>query len=251
MMGIKPLLFVDRFGTMFIRILHYRMDTDRLFIPCISLITVSVMFTLLGLISYCFTDDSINSYEPISIVKQVEDDLSSILSDIPPQSTDVIEDAEYIPPALSAIENHQEIRRQMGEVILPCSRLIIHNEYRVFLTAYCAEECGWNYWTSDGTYCHRADWVNRYAEPTTCAIDLSYFCYGTMFYVPSEDRVYIAEDTGPGVRGMWIDTYQDDMSDVYGYNTRYETVYTCEIEYYTVQASNYDIFRYISDSFIK
>ena len=110
------------------------------------------------------------------------------------------------------------------------TRLILKDGHTVFLTAYCAEECGWSYATSSGATCHRSSDDDRY-EPTTCAVDLRYFGYDTMFYVPSEDRVYIAEDTG-AFRGMWIDTYQDSMSDVYGYNTRYETIYTCEFEDY-------------------
>ena len=69
-----------------------------------------------------------------------------------------------------------------------------------------------------------------------------------MFYVPSEDRVYVAEDTGPGVRGLWLDTYQNDISDVYGYPSRYETVYLCEVEYYTVNADHYDVRNYILDN---
>lgn len=139
-----------------------------------------------------------------------------------------------------AVTEHHELKRRMGEVQLVCTRLVLGNSYRMFITAYCAEECGWNYSTSSGATCHRSSWVNRY-EPTTVAIDRSYFKYGDMFYIPSEDRVYIAEDTGPGVRGLWLDTYQDDMSDVTGYNTRYETVYLCEVEYYTVNASYYDV----------
>ncbi len=115
-----------------------------------------------------------------------------------------------------------------------CVRVVLYDEYRFFITAYCAEECGWSYSTSSGAICHRASWDYRYSEPTTCAIDRSYFGYDTLIYIPSEDRVYIAEDTGPGVRGYWIDTYQDDISDVYGYNTRYETCYICDLEYYSI-----------------
>ena len=136
----------------------------------------------------------------------------------------------------------------MGEIPLTCSRIVLKDSYKVFLTAYCAEECGWNYWTSSDTYCHRSSDWNRY-EPTTCAVDLRYFQYGTLFYVPSEDRVYVAEDTG-AFRGMWIDTYQDDISDVYGYDTRYETIYVVEIEQYEVLASNYDVRGMIWDEYL-
>ena len=45
---------------------------------------------------------------------------------------------------------------------------------------------------------------------------------------------------------MWLDLYQDDMADVRGYNTRYETVFMVEIEYYLVPASKYDVRRYLT-----
>lgn len=109
------------------------------------------------------------------------------------------------------------------------TEMVILDEYDVFITAYCAEECGWNYWTSSGEYCHRSSWENRIDEPTTCAIDLDYFDYGDLFYIPSEDRVYIAEDTG-AFRGLWLDLYQDDISDVNGFDTRYETIYVVTFE---------------------
>lgn len=194
---------------------------------CILLISASLVFVLFGILSY----------RPKPIVYNFTDfsakDMYVELPDIERPEPEKLEP--------KVVDNYLEFKRKMGEIPLSGTRVVLNNAYRIFITAYCAEECGWNYWTSSGTECHRANEVYRYAEPTTCAIDLSYFRYGTMFYVPSEDRVYIAEDTGPGVRGLWIDTYQEDMSDVIGYNTRYETVYTCEIEYYTVQASNYDV----------
>lgn len=122
-------------------------------------------------------------------------------------------------------------------IYIDVEEVVLYDGYKMFITAYCAEECGWSYSTSSGEICHRSSEANRY-EPTTCAIDRSYFSYGTMFYIPSEDRVYIAEDTGPGVRGYWIDTYQDDMSDVIGYNTRYEYCYTCDVIEYSYLLPN-------------
>ena len=133
-------------------------------------------------------------------------------------------------PMVDRLEPVRELNRTIASVPITVNyeRLVLGNGYSVFLTAYCAEECGWNYSTSSGAICHRSSDGDRY-EPTTCAIDLHYFSYGTMFYIPSEDRVYIAEDTG-AFKGMWLDLYQDDISDVYGYNTRYEEVYVCWFE---------------------
>lgn len=215
-----------------------------LFEVCILLLTMSFLFTLFGVIGY----RPKQVCEDLEIVEPSGEIVLLIPTVTPTEVPEDEEPDEIVVP--EALEVNQEFRRRIGEVELPATRLVFHNEYRIFLTAYCAEECGWNYYTSSGTYCHRANEVYRYEEPTTCAIDLRYFRYGTMFYVPSEDRIYIAEDTGPGVVGMWIDTYQDDMDDVVYYNTRYETVYTVSLEEYTVLSSNYDINKYIFEKFI-
>lgn len=138
----------------------------------------------------------------------------------------------------SCIDDVREIRRRMGEVTTTKTRLILGNEYRMFITAYCSAECGGSVTTSSGATVHRED--DPY-EPTTCAIDRRYFRYGDLFYVPSEDRVYIAEDTGSAVKGMHLDLFQNSMSEVRGYNTRYETCYRCHFEEYEVILSNYDI----------
>lgn len=147
------------------------------------------------------------------------------------------------------LDFYDSFKRHLDRIPLTSYRIVLGEEYTVFITAYCAEECGWNYWTSSGTYCHRASWLNRHTEPTTCAIDRNYFSYGDMFYVPSEDRVYIAEDTG-AFRGMWLDLYQDDMSDVIWYPTRYETVYACEIEYYSVCPS-YHLYEWLYGEYLQ
>lgn len=143
-----------------------------------------------------------------------------------PEKIDMLEYSRWLQRAISDIE-----------ITVEYPRMCIGDSYRMFITAYCAEECGWNYSTSSGATCHRTVNGDTIFEPTTCAIDLRYFRYGTLFYVPSEDRVYVAEDTGPGVKGLWMDTYQEDMSDVYGYNTRYETVYVC---WYEDQVEDYE-----------
>lgn len=141
----------------------------------------------------------------------------------------------YLP---ECIDNAREIRRRLGELTITKTRLVLGNEYRMFITAYCSAECGGSTMTSSGATVHRSD--DPY-EPTTCAIDRRYFSYGDLFYVPSEDRVYIAEDTGSAVKGLHIDLFQNSMSEVRGYNTRYENIYRCEFEEYEVILSNYDI----------
>lgn len=148
------------------------------------------------------------------------------------------------------VEEVQVIRRAMGEVTFPRVRINLKDTHRMFITSYCSAECGGSTMTSSGARVHRANHANRYSEPTTCAIDLRYFSYHTYFYIPSEDRVYVAEDTGSGVKGMWLDTYQLDYATVQSYNTRYETIYTCEVEYYDILADNYNIHWYILENYL-
>ena len=93
-----------------------------------------------------------------------------------------------------------------------------------FITAYCAEECGWNYGTSSGAICHYED--DPY-EPSTAAIDRRIHQYGDLFMI--DGKVYIAEDTG-AFSGLWIDCYVETMDEVRSWNTRYETVYSVSYE---------------------
>jgi 3D (Asp-Asp-Asp) domain-containing protein len=116
------------------------------------------------------------------------------------------------------------------------------------ITAYCScvQCCGWDTGTTaSGETVHRADEFNRKREPTTAAIDPRLHSFGDLIYVPSEDRIYICEDTGGAVKGRHIDLYQDDHETVRGYNTRYEELYSVTISSHMEPASRYDIQRYI------
>ncbi len=185
------------------------MKNNYIFDKCILLIALSLIFLLFGVILYRPKPIIYDGFRAKDMYVELPDLVS-----------------KYEP--VDRLEPVRELNRTIASVPITVTfeELVLGDGYRVFLTAYCAEECGWNYSTSSGEICHRED--DNYV-PSTCAIDLNYFKYGTMFYVPSEDRVYIAEDTG-AFRGMWIDTYQNSMSDVYSYNTRYETVYICWFE---------------------
>ena len=191
------------------------MKNNYIFDKCILLIALSLIFLLFGVLSY--------KPKPI-----IYDGFSSRDFYVELPEPELIVELEIELKEPEVFEVYRKLNKTIASVPITVTyeRLVLGNEYRVFLTAYCAEECGWNYSTSSGEICHRED--DNYV-PSTCAIDLNYFKYGTMLYVPSEDRVYIAEDTG-AFRGMWIDTYQNSMSDVYSYNTRYETVYICWFE---------------------
>lgn len=143
------------------------------------------------------------------------------------------------------LDGYYDLKQEMGSITFPKKRIVLEDSHRMFITAYCSAECGGSTMTSSGATVHRSS--DPY-EPTTCAIDRRYFRYGDLFYVPSEDRVYVAEDTGSAVKGMHIDLFQTSMGAVSGYNTRYETVYECRIETYEVPSSHYRIVEEINDN---
>ena len=121
---------------------------------------------------------------------------------------------------------------------------IMHKDYigTYFITAYCPSECGYNgenyptgWTTASGEICHRADWEDRLWSPTTCAIDRSIHSFGDMFYIEEFDRVFIAEDTGPGVNGRHLDLFYEEYDDVISFPTGYYEVYSVwyeEVTYY-------------------
>ena len=103
---------------------------------------------------------------------------------------------------------------------------------RYFITAYCPAECGGSWQTSSGATCHYSD---DWATPTTCAIDRRYHGYNEFLMVgePGDPnrKVYQTEDTGPGVRGLWIDCFVETMDEVQSWPTRWDSVY--RVEYIT------------------
>ena len=121
---------------------------------------------------------------------------------------------------------------------------IMHKDYigTYFITAYCPSECGYNgenypagWTTASGEICHRADWEYRLWEPTTCAIDRNIHGFGDMFYIEEFDRVFVAEDTGPGVNGRHLDLFYEEYDDVISFPTGYYAVYSVwyeEVDYY-------------------
>lgn len=121
---------------------------------------------------------------------------------------------------------------------------IMHKDYigTYFITAYCPSECGYNgenfpagWTTASGEICHRADWEDRLWEPTTCAIDRNIHSFGDMFYIEEFDRVFVAEDTGPGVNGRHLDLFYEEYDDVISFPTGYYAVYSVwyeEVDYY-------------------
>lgn len=103
---------------------------------------------------------------------------------------------------------------------------MIETEYigEYFVTAYCPEECGWSWSTSSGATCHYSD---DPMVPTTCAIDRNYHGYGELLMI--DGKLYITEDTGPGVKGRWIDCFVETMDEVHVWDTGWKSVYSVTI----------------------
>lgn len=104
-----------------------------------------------------------------------------------------------------------------------------------FITSYCPAECGGSWQTASGATCHRAEYENRYTEPTTCAIDRKIHSFGDLFYIEEFDRVFVAEDTGSAVKNKHLDLFYIDYSDVVSFPTGYYEVYSVYYEEVTLE----------------
>lgn len=104
-----------------------------------------------------------------------------------------------------------------------------------FITAYCPEECGWSWSTSSGAICH---YEEEWYEPTTAAIDRRFHGYNEILAIgDGEDRkLYVTEDTGPGVQGHWIDCFVETMDEVRAWDTGWRPVYRVSYETHYVSA---------------
>lgn len=119
---------------------------------------------------------------------------------------------------------------------------------KYFITAYCPAECGYNgynyprgWTTASDIICHRANYSNRYTEPTTCAIDRKIHSFGDLFYIEEFDRVFIAEDTGSAVKNKHLDLFYIEYSDVVSFPTGYYETYSVECVYNLEPAVKYDV----------
>lgn len=133
------------------------------------------------------------------------------------------------------------------KVIIPGTEMETEYLGDYFITAYCPEECGGSWSTSSGATCHYHD---EWYEPTTCAIDRTVHGYNELILVGEPDdpdrKVYVTEDTGPGVKGHWIDCFVVSMGEVRSWDTGWRPCYS-------VSFSNQNIIkpkaRYIYESF--
>lgn len=123
-------------------------------------------------------------------------------------------------------EVNLDIEKQYETVEVTVSEMVSIGTY--YITAYCScSKCCWpsTNKTASGTTCHYESDPN---DPTTCAIDRKLHHFGDTFYLKSEGRMYVAEDTGSAVKGKHIDLYFPDHSYVQSYGSHYETVYVPE-----------------------
>ena len=136
-------------------------------------------------------------------------------------------DIEYIPePVL--LDELGKLQDHYTPVVITYEEMQLTYLGTYYIAAYCPDECGGSWSTASGETCHRADWEDRYSEPTTCAISRSIHSFGEVFYIEEFDRTFVAEDTGPGVQGKHLDLFYEDYSDVLSFPTGYYTVYTVE-----------------------
>lgn len=109
---------------------------------------------------------------------------------------------------------------------------------KYYITAYSPQETG-SWQTASGIKLHRADYENRYTEPTTCAVDPKLHKIGkngVKFYIEEFDRVFIAQDTGRLIKGRHLDLAYTDLKSVKAFPTgNYQTykVISLNQNYYT------------------
>lgn len=204
------------------------------------LLAMSLLFSLYAVLSYrepiSFEGYGFNGYTP----KDFEVELPQI-------------DRTIKPNRMIAYNEHVLKGCYLDTVYITGAKVSIWGGERYYVTAYCPWECGFNgnnypvgWKTASGTICHRASWDNRYTEPTTVAIDMSYNRFGDTFYIAEFDRVFIAEDNG-AFRGKWIDIFYESYEEMASFPTGYYTVYSVEVTEYCFRACDYDVREYINE----
>ena len=166
-----------------------------------------------------------------------------------PDVSYAFEVAENVQKAYTTMSTVFEIKEQIDSLKFDTVDMILTDIGSYYVTNYCPAECGGSWATSSGATCHRSSYEDRLTIPTTCAIDLSVGDYSDLYYIPAFDRVFIAEDTGSGVKGKWLDLFYEDYSDVVNFPVGYYEVYSVEYVYGEVPASNYSIQPYLKTDF--
>lgn len=144
----------------------------------------------------------------------------------------VPEEPVYEPVELEAVNEFYDLRDTYLSLDVHYQTMNTKYLGKYFITAYCPEECGGSWKTSSGATCHYSD---KWNEPTTCAIDRNYHGFGEFLLV--EGKLYVTEDTGPGVRGAWIDCFVETMDEVRAWDTGYKSVYSVSYENHKVSGN--------------
>ena len=168
------------------------------------------------------------SLEESKQTTSLEAPVGSMVNDV--EEVEVEESREKVSFIPNALMYETEVRNQW--MFIDVTYETVETEYlcRGYITAYCAEECGWNYSTSSGAICHYSD---QWYEPTTCAMDRSVFHYGDLFMI--DGKIYVAEDTGSAVKGLHWDLYRESMDEVNYFGSHYTDVYSVEFVTYTYE----------------
>lgn len=176
------------------------------------LLAIASTLTIYGLLYYVTED------RRIEMSKTVETEY--ITRPIPEESV-------YEPIELEAVNKYYELKNAWQDVEITYQTIELHYLGKYFVTAYCPEECGGSWQTSSGATCHySAD--NR--VPTTCAIDRNFHGFGEFLLV--NGKLYVTEDTGPGVKGAWVDCFVETMDEVRAWDTGYKSVYSVSYQYH-------------------
>lgn len=190
------------------------MNEDKLIKTVNSLLALASISLFYGCIYYVTDEHS-------TCLKQKTAEKVEVIREEPEEEPEPTEAVD-----LKALDGFYDLRNVYQNVEV--TYLTMQFEYlgRYFITAYCPEECGWSWQTSSGATCHYSE--NRF-EPTTAAIDIRFHGYNEILLVGDpedpESKVYITEDTGPGVQGAWIDCFVETMDEVRNWETRYEKVF--------------------------
>lgn len=183
-----------------------------------TLLLVATFFLLYGLMYYVMDEHRLFSKERTDVKVA-----------IPPEPKEPKKEPNPV------IVAEMELRNEWQSVDITYTYVDYDYLGRYFVTSYCPEECGYNgnnyptgWTTSSGTICH---YSSEWDVPTTCAIDHSFgHGYGELLLVGDPDspdrKMYITEDTGPGVRGAWIDCFVETMDEVRAWGTGYRNVYS-------------------------
>lgn len=141
-------------------------------------------------------------------------------------------ETKHEPVELEAVDEFYDLRDTYLSLDVHYQTMSTKYLGKYFITAYCPEECGGSWKTSSGATCHYSDEWN---EPTTCAIDRNFHGFGEFLLV--NGKLYITEDTGPGVRGAWIDCFVETMDEVRAWDTGYKSVYSVSFEDHIVKGN--------------